>query len=371
MSKLLFAAVSLALSAGVSAQALTTTQTKNFSTVNNTRSTSSTGQFDSFATQTVVFDKFTQATGVLTGVSGNVSVTGGSVTLSAAGTQAATGTPQYSATGNLWLRSYITVSGTGGGEKNFIVGSALGSLNETRTISCNGSAACFPTGVTNLSQNTSLTNTDTTWLSPSGSAAAADLGHYVGAAGTTINTSFRVQNSVTLPATFAGITGRSVTQTVSGLSGTESLTYSYLRHANASFSSGANTDERTIAAGSGFSIFNLGDASTTKLDYVTRQCVSGDCNAFTLTLASFQDLAGGSSVAGTTALTAFATPTSTATYRLTFSDDTAVGVASTRTQNTMLLTVAAVPEPSEWAMLAAGLMVIGFIARRRRPVSRA
>jgi hypothetical protein len=112
MSKVLFAVVSLAVAAGVNAQALTTTQTKSFSPVNNTRSTSSTGQFDSFATQTVVFDKFTQSTGVLTGVSGNVSVTGGSVTLSAAGTQAATGTPQYSATGNLWLRSYITVSGT-------------------------------------------------------------------------------------------------------------------------------------------------------------------------------------------------------------------------------------------------------------------
>jgi hypothetical protein len=370
MSRVLFAAASLALSAGVSAQALTTTQTKNFSPVNNTRSTSSTGQFDSFATQTVVFDKFTQSTGVLTGVSGNVSVTGGSVTLSATGTQAATGTPQYSATGNLWLRSYITVSGTGGGEKNFIVGSALGSLNEARTISCNGSASCFPNGITNLSQNSNLTNTDTTWLSPNGSAAAADLGHYVGAAGTTINTSFRVQNSVTLPAA-TGLASRSVTQTLSGLSGTESLTYSYLRHANASFSSGANTDERTVAAGSGFSIFNLGDASTTKLDYVSRQCISGDCNAFTVTMPTSGDVTGGSSLTGMTALTATATPNSTATYRLTFSDDTAVGVASTRMQNTMLLTVAAVPEPSEWAMLLSGLMVIGFIARRRRSGPRA
>lgn len=367
MGKLLFAAVSLALSAGVNAQALTTTQTKNFTPVNNTRSTSSTGQFDSFATQTVVFDKFTQATGVLTGVYGNVSVTGGSIALSAAGT-AGTGTPTYGASGNLWLRSYITVSGTGGGEKNFIVGSALGSLNETLSISCSASAPCFANGATNLSQNSNLTKTDTTWLSPTGSAAAADLSQYVGSAGSTINTSFRVQNSVNLAAS-TGLSTRSVTQTVSGLSGTESLTYSYLRHSNASFSSGSNTDALTVAAGSGFSIFNLGDASTTRMDYVSRQCISGDCNAFTVTLPTTApaswNVAGGSGVAGTTALTSSATSTSKATYLFTFKDDNAVGATNTHLQNTMQLTVAAVPEPSEWALLMAGLLVVGFVARRR------
>jgi hypothetical protein len=32
--------------------------------------------------------------------------------------------------------------------------------------------------------------------------------------------------------------------------------------------------------------------------------------------------------------------------------------------------VAAVPEPSEWAMLVAGLAVVGFIARRRSQTGR-
>jgi hypothetical protein len=371
MSKLLFAAVSLALSAGANAQ-LTTTQTKNLTPINNTRSATTTGQWESAPTQTVAFDKFTQSTGVLTGVSGNVSVTGGTVTLSAAGTPSGTATAQYSATGNVWSRSFITV--TGSGEKNIIVGSALGSLNETRTISCDATNPCFPAGVTNLSQNNNLKNTDTTWLAPSGSVAASDLSHFVGAAGTTINTSLRVMNNVTLPATFAGIAGRSVTQTISGLSGTESLTYSYLRHANASFSGGTNTDALTVGAGSGFSIFNFGDGSTTNLDYGSRTC-TGDCGAFTVTLPTTPgaswNLAPGSSVAGTTALTASATSTSRATYTFTFKDDNAVGAANTQLTNTMQLTVAAVPEPSEWAMLAAGLMVIGFIARRRRAGPRA
>jgi hypothetical protein len=31
-------------------------------------------------------------------------------------------------------------------------------------------------------------------------------------------------------------------------------------------------------------------------------------------------------------------------------------------------TLAPVPEPAEWMMLIAGLMVVGFIAQRRRPV---
>ena len=93
---------------------------------------------------------------------------------------------------------------------------------------------------------------------------------------------------------------------------------------------------------------------------------SGDCAAFNVTLASFQNLAGGSSVAGTTALTASATSNSAATYLLTYKDDNAVGVAGTQLQNTLTLHVAAVPEPAEWTMLIAGLLVIGFIARRRR-----
>jgi hypothetical protein len=87
-------------------------------------------------------------------------------------------------------------------------------------------------------------------------------------------------------------------------------------------------------------------------------------------MASFQNLAAGASVAGGSAvLTAAAPGEYGATYRLVFSDDTAVGATGSQLQNSLTLnlegSVAAVPEPSEWAMLMAGLLVVGFIANRR------
>jgi hypothetical protein len=313
----------------------------------------------------LTFNRFQASTGVLTGVSSNLFITGGSVTLSASGTPTGTGTPEFQSTGNVYVRSYIT-----GTNSNHLPGQTL---NGPLSNQCNAGTPCFPSGVTNLSQNGNMTKTDNTWLSPSGVAPATDanLKLYVGSG--PLPTSITVQNSLileTATSPVSVIANRTARQTITGLTGDLSLAYSYLRHSNASFSSGADMDNLTIAAGSGFSLFNFGDASTTKMDYVSRQCISGDCGAFTLTLpgtpgASWNVAAGGS-VAGTTALTQYATSTSKATYLFTFSDDTAVGATNTHLRNTMQLTVAAVPEPSEWAMLMAGLLVIGFIARRRQ-----
>jgi hypothetical protein len=367
MSKVFFAAVSLALAAGVNAQALTTKQTLDFSGVSNSvsdtvaRTPSNPSQVSTATDRTLTFNKFQSSTGVLTGVSSSLSITGGSVTLSASGTQTGTGTPQFGSTGDVYARGFVGTTGS----NNFLPAARL---NETLSNLCNAGAPCFPSGVTNLSQNGNLTKTDSTWLSPTGSASAANLGTYAGTG--SLLTTLRIDSFMTLDVGSAStfIASPRATQTITGLAGALSLDYSYLRHANASFSSGANMDERTIAAGSGFSIFNLGDASTTKLDYQGVSC-SGDCGAFKVTLPTIAgtswNVAAGNSMAGTTALTTGATSTSRATYVFTFKDDNAVGLANTQLTNTMQLTVAAVPEPSEWAMLAAGLLVIGFMARRR------
>ncbi len=90
---------------------------------------------------------------------------------------------------------------------------------------------------------------------------------------------------------------------VDGLKGTQSLTYSYLRHADASFANGADANslsEVALTPGNAlsFSVFNFGDASTTKLDFVGLQCLSGDCSVFNVSMPSFQDLLAGNSVAG-------------------------------------------------------------------------
>ena len=155
---------------------------------------------------------------------------------------------------------------------------------------------------------------------------------------------------------------------VIGLKGNQALTYSYLRHANASFTAASDTNVLGPLGTGAFSVFNLGDGSTAKLDFVSLQCISGNCDAFNVTLPSFQNLAAGASVGGTAALTANLAGDYAATYKLLFSDDTSIGATGTHVQNSLLLnvqgSVPAVPEPSSWAFLSLGL--IGLVAFRRR-----
>ncbi len=162
---------------------------------------------------------------------------------------------------------------------------------------------------------------------------------------------------------------------LSNLTGNQSLTYSYLRHANASFASGADTNSLNptgLTTGSplAFSIFNLGDSSTTKLDFVSLQCQGGDCSAFGVTMPSFQDLIAGGSAAGSATLLTGNVGNYAATYLLTFSDDTAVGATASHLTNTLSLrvegSVAPVPEPSSWALLSLGLIGLAFRCRRNQ-----
>jgi hypothetical protein len=118
-----------------------------------------------------------------------------------------------------------------------------------------------------------------------------------------------------------------------------------------------------------FSIFNLGDSSTTKLDFVSLQCTGGDCGAFGVTIPSFQNLVAGGSAAGSASLLASNVGNYSATYLLTFSDDTAVGATASHLTNTLTLSVggsiAPVPEPGSWALLSLGLIGLAFRARKK------
>jgi hypothetical protein len=244
--------------------------------------------------------------------------------------------------------------------------SAFGAINETLANTCSGNASCFPQGAWNLVANSQMFKTDSTWLDKTGNVAQESLNSYVGSG--TIASTLTTTTSVSLQ-TENKIDGGLAKLLVTGLKGSQSLTYSYLTHANASFTADSDTNVLGPLGASSFSVFNLGGSSTAKLDFVSLQCVSGNCGAFNVALPSFQDLAAGTSVSGSAGLTASAAGDYAATYKLVFSDDTAVGATSTHLQNSLTLnlqgSVPAVPEPGSWALLSLGLIGLAFRSRKQ------
>ena len=290
MRTLLLAAVPLALSCSANA-ALTTTTQSTITAINRTVSDTS---IDGVAVKADVLrtynftSKFNANTGVLTDVSSSLALSNafnGALTLSAAGTRkGSAGTASFSSQGTISAR--VDLPGY----------SWTGAINETLTNLCSSDGTCFPTGVPNLSNNTAMTKADNTWIGPTGSIGASSLNSYVGVGG------FQATLTATPSVSLIGqtqINTPTATLALSNLVGTHTITYSYLRHANASFSAAGNIDTLTQASGLGFSVFNLGDSSTAKLDFVGLQCTSGSCGAFNLTLPSFQDLAAGTALPGT------------------------------------------------------------------------
>jgi hypothetical protein len=222
--------------------------------------------------------------------------------------------------------------------------------------------------------NTASGFTDAGWGSFTLTSSAGNLNNFVGAGNIATN-SFASYISVQRSSGGAVYAHPGTSLTARrDLNYSESIAYTYLKHANASFSTGTDTNELS-GSGLSFSVFNLGNSSdTTKLDFTGAiQCIAGNCSAFNVTMPSFQDLVAGSSQAGGLATLIAAAPGHyEASYRLMFSDDTSVGATTSQLQNSLTLnlegSVAAVPEPAEWAMLLAGLVVIGFIAQRRNKI---
>lgn len=236
------------------------------------------------------------------------------------------------------------------------------STNLTNTLStyCDSGTGCPRT--VNGSTNTTTGSLNVT---------AGNLNSYVGA--TTYNVALSTPVSSTADGSSNAISNYRINWT-----GNLQAAYTYTPHAAPSFNN-TNGDPLVVAFGSlqegsaaqlqGFSIFNL--AGSYGLDYTGYSVVSG--TGFTLTTNSFSNLAGGGSSAGWSVNfdPVVAGPFSQ-TFRLTFADAAAGAGASTSKISSQYLdinvtgTVAPIPEPHEWAMMLAGLGMVGVIARRRR-----
>lgn len=158
-------------------------------------------------------------------------------------------------------------------------------------------------------------------------------------------------------------------------------TYQTMAHANGSFSGGSDVNSLTLdfgtitvgttPAGLAFSLYNA--IGSWALQYVTGNYTGSGLFSLSGVGAGITNLAGGSFVNGTVDMAATMTPGSyTGTWTF-FLADSATGIAAGRNfsnTDTLTLTVNAnvvpVPEPGEWAMMLAGVGLIGLMAGRKR-----
>jgi hypothetical protein len=205
-----------------------------------------------------------------------------------------------------------------------------------------------------------------TWASLVYNSPAAAWGSFVGtgALQTSVNTTLLAAKS----ANSNSAEHRIATSTSDTLTAAISLRYSYLQHASAGFDpDGATSLSLAMSPeGADFSLYALGDPlHTTHLDLLGVSCVEGACDQALLNL-SLQDLQ-----AGQAAAFHLAGATSSATYALLLGDNRQVGASNSQLSQTLNLTVTAVPEPTQLALLLAGLGSVGLLVRRRLAAPRA
>jgi hypothetical protein len=292
--------------------------TKNGSAVTNTVNSSSTiGQFDA-------------ATGVLLGATLSASFVG--------------------------TNPSLTLSGLTGGTGSFAENLSLGTTGLGLSVSSSKANAFTGKIITPIGN----------W---GGSANVADASGLVGTG------TVAISDVGTVSANRTGSINQPLTAAVGAHSTAATLTYSYLDHSNASFASGTDVNSLSLTAGSGFSVYALGNfvtllgGNTTLLDGAGFTC-SGQCGAFNLGWSNISDMVAGGSAAGTTSMATTVAGNYAATYQLHFTDNTAVGLASTWKTDTLTLdlvgTVTEVPEPGSFALFLAGFAALGAVARRRR-----
>ncbi|MDP3538707.1 MAG: PEP-CTERM sorting domain-containing protein [Azonexus sp.] len=298
---------------------------------------------------------------------------------------------------NIQLNSERLQSISGTGSKNNGPGrDANGSGSSTAAFSASGASSTFATPATLAGSGCSLAMGPTGAIScnwgPTTSAAVAtnataavstsNLNDYVGNGSTSVALSLpSLQATSTLSRTQGQASSSTSTYTVSW-SGNLQASYDYLLHAAPSFAnsstlSSLTLDFGTVAQGASisplsFSLFNLAGANRAGLD-LDSVSGSGNTGKLTTNLAGFIDLAQGGSSSYDAWLDTTSTGNFSSHYLLNLSDAD-IGASATRKAYQLELNlvgnVAAVPEPESYAMLLAGLGMIGVIARRRREFTR-
>lgn len=230
-------------------------------------------------------------------------------------------------------------------------GNAQGSVTYKETASLAG----FGTATSSTSEARTGNTGATTPLAAYGATTVANLNSLVGS-GTLASS---VVGTATADRT-SGSAGLSATSSAHSTVGT--LTYNYLNHAGASFSSTADSNALSITAGSSFNVYAVTGANRTLLDQITGwTCVSG-CTGFTMTWGpNISDMVAGGSMTGTVT----STSGGTAVYHATFGDNTSYGASASMVTEDLELTVTDVPEPGSMALFLAGIAALGAVSRRR------
>lgn len=284
----------------------------------------------------------------------------------------------------------ISGSGTKGGGP---ARTANGSGSSTAGFSASGASTTFTPAVTVAGSGCSLgmgmmgPNSctwgpagSTTATSGSATVASGNLDSYVGAGSTNVALTLpSMQATSTLSATQGPASSSKSTYTVNW-SGNVQANYSYLLHAAPSFGGASNSltlDFGTLTQGTGasslgFSLYNVADPNRVGLDLDSFATVGNAGNNFSTNLANFANLSQGGSQSFLAWLDTSSVGQFSTQYVLSLSDAD-VGASSTRGSYQLTLNVvgnvAAVPEPETYAMMLAGLGLVGGMARRRRALA--